>query len=446
MRHRPSGSGSTRPSRSLRRRLQAARLDALVLFTAEHWANFFLDHISPYCIGRAPSFTGPIEPWLKVGRQTVRGAPELATALLEPARRTTSIQGFAHEMHLDHGTMIPLHFLTPDMTLPIVPHHDHTLAPPVPSPRRCFKLGKVVGEVVRRSPRRIGIIAPREACRMIRASVITGSSMRALIGGFLGEMTQGDLARLESYTSAELAAAGSGALELLNWIALAGAMQGARGEVLAYEPVIPWATGDRRDVFRCRGAHVISLKGRNIVVVGGGSGLGWASAELAVQLGARVFVADVNENTAEMVSGLGAAAKFAVCDARDPAQTDQLFARAARELGGVDGVLTTVGGARLGPLDELDLAAWNAELEFNLTSVYVVCRSALPHLKQRGGGSVVTTSSGYAVLAGPDRMAYTAAKAGVIAFTRSFAKDAAAHRVRANCIAPDRSIRRAFAP
>ncbi len=181
---------------------------------------------------------------------------------------------------------------------------------------------------------------------------------------------------------------------------------------------------------------MISLKGRNIVVVGGGSGLGWASAELAVQLGARVFVADVNENTAEMVSGLGAAAKFAVCDARDPAQTDQLFARAARELGGVDGVLTTVGGARLGPLDELDLAAWNAELEFNLTSVYVVCRSALPHLKQRGGGSVVTTSSGYAVLAGPDRMAYTAAKAGVIAFTRSFAKDAAAHRVRANCIAP----------
>jgi NAD(P)-dependent dehydrogenase (short-subunit alcohol dehydrogenase family) len=181
---------------------------------------------------------------------------------------------------------------------------------------------------------------------------------------------------------------------------------------------------------------VISLEGRNIVVFGGGSGLGWASAELAVKLGARVFVADVNAKTAEMVSGLGSAATFAVCDARDPAQTDRLFARAVQDLGGFDGVLTTVGGARLGPIEALDLAAWNAELEFNLTSVYVVCRSALPHLKRRGGGAVVTTSSGYAVLAGPDRMAYTAAKAGVIAFTRSFAKDAAAHRVRANCIAP----------
>jgi NAD(P)-dependent dehydrogenase (short-subunit alcohol dehydrogenase family) len=180
---------------------------------------------------------------------------------------------------------------------------------------------------------------------------------------------------------------------------------------------------------------MISLEDRTIVIVGGGSGLGWASAELAVQLGASVVVADVNPQTAEMVQTLGTAATFAVCDAREPLQVDALFALAAKTHGGIDGVLTTVGGARLGSFDELDLAAWNAELAFNLTSAYLVCRSALPHLKQRGG-SVVTTSSGYAILAGPDRMAYTAAKAGVIAFTRSFAKEAAAHRVRANCIAP----------
>jgi NAD(P)-dependent dehydrogenase (short-subunit alcohol dehydrogenase family) len=181
---------------------------------------------------------------------------------------------------------------------------------------------------------------------------------------------------------------------------------------------------------------MISLKDRNLVIVGGGSGLGWASAELAVQLGARVLVADVNPQTAEMARSLGANAVFAVCDAREPTQVDAVFSRAVKEYGGIDGVLTTVGGARLGSLEDLDLAAWNAEVAFNLTSAYVVCRSALAHLKQRGGGSLVTTSSGYAVLAGPDRMAYTAAKAGVIAFTRSFAKEAAAYRVRANCIAP----------
>lgn len=167
----------------LRRRLQAARLDALVLFTAEHWANFFLDHISPFCIGRAPSFSGPIEPWLKVGRTTVRGEPELATALLEACQENDIDPGFAHEMHLDHGTMIPLHFLTPDMTLPIVPIMVNTLAPPVPSPRRCFKLGKLSAKLSD-APRSASGSLPRGACRMIRASVTTDSSMRALTGVF----------------------------------------------------------------------------------------------------------------------------------------------------------------------------------------------------------------------------------------------------------------------
>lgn len=181
---------------------------------------------------------------------------------------------------------------------------------------------------------------------------------------------------------------------------------------------------------------MISLAGRHIVVIGGGSGLGWAAATLAVKLGARVLVADIDPETREKVATLGSAASFAPCDARNPEQTDRLFAQGARDLDAIDGVLTTVGGARLGPLQGLDLAAWNAELAFNLTSAYVVCRAALPYLAQRGGGAIVTTSSGYAVLAGPDRMAYTAAKAGVIAFTRSFAKEAARHRVRANCLAP----------
>lgn len=181
---------------------------------------------------------------------------------------------------------------------------------------------------------------------------------------------------------------------------------------------------------------MITLEGRHLVVIGGGSGLGWAAAARAVELGARVLVADINPATAERMTPLGPAASFSPCDARDPEQTERLLAQADHDLGGIDGVLTTVGGARLGPLEGLDLAAWNAELAFNLTSAYVVCRSALPHLAQRGGGAIVTTSSGYAVLAGPDRMAYTAAKAGVIAFTRSFAKEAARHRVRANCLAP----------
>jgi NAD(P)-dependent dehydrogenase (short-subunit alcohol dehydrogenase family) len=109
---------------------------------------------------------------------------------------------------------------------------------------------------------------------------------------------------------------------------------------------------------------------------------------------------------------------------------------AERTLGGVDGVFTTIGGAALGPFSALTRKAWDQELAFNLTSAFLVGKAALPCLARAGGGSLVFTSSGYAVLAGPDRAAYTAAKAGVIAFSRSLASVAAAQRVRVNTIAP----------
>ena len=181
---------------------------------------------------------------------------------------------------------------------------------------------------------------------------------------------------------------------------------------------------------------MINLDGRSIVVVGGGSGIGWAAAELAVGLGARVAVADIDPATADLTAGLGDAAMFRTCDATDPAQVGRLLEAAAERHGGIDGLVTTVGGARLGPLAETDLAAWNAELAFNLTSAFLVCQAVLPYMARRGGGAIVTTSSGYAIMAGPDRAAYTAAKAGVIAFTRTLAAAAAPQKIRANCIAP----------
>jgi NAD(P)-dependent dehydrogenase (short-subunit alcohol dehydrogenase family) len=181
---------------------------------------------------------------------------------------------------------------------------------------------------------------------------------------------------------------------------------------------------------------VISLQGKNLVIVGGGSGIGWAGAELALQLGARVVVADLDEAVAGRMRELGANASFVRCDARHSVETERLFAAADGKLNGIDLVFTTVGGARLGDIESLDEDAWSAELSFNLTSAYLVCRSALPYLRRRGGGAIVTTSSGYALLPGPDRIGYTAAKAGVLALTRSLAVTAAPYRVRVNCLVP----------
>lgn len=226
----------------LQNRLTAAKLDALVIFTAEHWANFFLDHMSAFCIGTAEHYTGPIEPWLNLQKQRIPGDRALAEALLQACYANDLEPGFAQEMQFDHGTMIPLHFLTPQMSVPVVPIVINTLAPPFPSARRCLALGRVAGEVIRASPRRIGVMATGGM------SHDPGERNHGLIDSdfdhhFLGCMSRGDLEPLAQYSSRDLSAAGAGAVELLSWIALAGALQKFRGEVLAYEPVKPWATG-----------------------------------------------------------------------------------------------------------------------------------------------------------------------------------------------------------
>jgi 3-oxoacyl-[acyl-carrier protein] reductase len=176
------------------------------------------------------------------------------------------------------------------------------------------------------------------------------------------------------------------------------------------------------------------VDGASILVVGGGSGIGLAAARMATAQGARVMVADVDATAAARAQAAGA--EFIQCDARDAGAATGAVALVVERYGRLDGLLTTVGGAHLGTLDELDPVGWDAEIAFNLTSAYLVCRAAVPVLRQQGSGAIVTTSSGYAVLSGADRPGYVAAKAGVIAFTRSLAATLAPHKARANCIAP----------
>jgi hypothetical protein len=66
---------------AMRDELAAARVDALIMLSSEHWANFFLDHIGAFCVGRGDGFAGPIEPWLNIERAVVPGAPALAGAM-----------------------------------------------------------------------------------------------------------------------------------------------------------------------------------------------------------------------------------------------------------------------------------------------------------------------------------------------------------------------------
>jgi NAD(P)-dependent dehydrogenase (short-subunit alcohol dehydrogenase family) len=176
------------------------------------------------------------------------------------------------------------------------------------------------------------------------------------------------------------------------------------------------------------------FSGRTLLVVGGGSGIGLAAARIASSDGARVTIADIDPSAAEHAKEIGA--EFVECDATDAGSAETAVRTTAEQNGRLDCLFTTVGGAHLASLDELDPEAWSREVDFNLGSAYNVCRAALPLLREQGSGAVVTTSSGFALMPGVDRAGYTAAKAGVIAFTRSLAAALAPYRVRANCIAP----------
>ena len=227
---------------TIRSGLSQASPDAIILLTSEHWTNFFLEHIGAFCVGRADHYEGPVEPWLNVTKARVPGDPALAADIIGAAYAADVEPSFAYELSFDHGTMVPLHFLAPEMNVAVVPVMFNTLAEPQPNARRCARFGSIIGDVARRSDKRIAIIAtggmshdPGER----RHGTIDSPFDRL----FLDRICAGDLAALVSYTNQDFAAAGAGSYELLAWIALSAAIEGRSGTLLAYEPVAPWATG-----------------------------------------------------------------------------------------------------------------------------------------------------------------------------------------------------------
>ena len=228
----------------LKERLNAARPDLIIVITPEHWANFFLDTMPPFCLGTGDVFAGPLEDpaFLRIPRTEVPGAPSRARALLEAMSREIDV-AFSEELVLDHGSMVPLHFLTPQMNFPVIPLIVNCLAHPMPPLRRCYRMGQVLGAIVRDWPERVALLATGGLSHwpaMLEAGQINSEFDRR----FLKMLEQGTVDEYIRYSDEEVETqAGPGAHEIRTWVALTGATTGAKGDVLAYEPVKAWATG-----------------------------------------------------------------------------------------------------------------------------------------------------------------------------------------------------------
>lgn len=183
------------------------------------------------------------------------------------------------------------------------------------------------------------------------------------------------------------------------------------------------------------------LRGKALMIVGAGTGIGAATARRLVGEGARVVLADINLDAAQAVAAeLGAAAMALAIDIADEASVNAAIARAVDWLGGLDGIHVNAADLRTIFADSdalsLDLAVFDRTIDVNLRGHLLCTRAALPHLLARGGGAVVYTSSGASHSAEPQRPSYAMSKSGLNALMRHVASRWGREGVRANCVAP----------
>ncbi len=182
------------------------------------------------------------------------------------------------------------------------------------------------------------------------------------------------------------------------------------------------------------------FEGKVAVVTGGGGGIGSAISRRLADEGALVVVSDGNLDAAKFVaSEIEDAGGSAVAIAADISQKDtgcDLIAEAFALRSRIDILVNNAGINRRGNLLSLTEEDWHMSFAVNLDSMFHLCRAAIPHMIEAGGGAIVNTASQWGLYPAPNHIAYNTTKAAVAAFTQNLARDYAPNKIRVNAVCP----------
>tara|TARA_R110001592_G_scaffold363248_3_gene682115 strand:- start:6000 stop:6854 length:855 start_codon:yes stop_codon:yes gene_type:complete len=182
------------------------------------------------------------------------------------------------------------------------------------------------------------------------------------------------------------------------------------------------------------------LQDKVAIVTGGASGIGKATVELFVEEGAKVVIADIQEDKGQQVAEkLGSNVEFKKTDVSDAASVEELVDFVVRHFGGLHVMFNNagvVGSDGVNVYCENDFSNFNKVMSVDLLGPMLGAKYAARHMSQHGGGSILTTASIAASCAGYSLPEYRAAKAGIVALSKSLAIEFAEYNVRVNTISP----------
>jgi 3-hydroxybutyrate dehydrogenase len=184
------------------------------------------------------------------------------------------------------------------------------------------------------------------------------------------------------------------------------------------------------------------LKSKGAVVTGSTSGIGLGIARALAKEGANVLIngfgepGDIEKERSGIETEFGVQAIYSPADMTKPEEIAEMVSTAEKRFGSVDVLVNNAGVQFVAPIEEFPVDKWNQIIAINLSAAFHAIRAAIPGMKRRKWGRIISTASAHSLVASPFKVAYVAAKHGIAGITKTVALETATNGITVNCISP----------